>query len=321
MTSEILKQQPDILSADSNINRRRGILWAALCSAMFSLLPFFSQQALSQYSSLDVAWLRLSFAAFFLCVWLVFKGQFNIKIASGSLVSVFIAGFLLACNFVGYTKGVELSGAANAQMLIQLAQLSLVLIGIFFFKERLNRLQLLGLVLAFLGLYLFISERSGSSLDSISYNKANWYLVVGSVSWGVYASIQKVLSLKGAIQLFNCLILAAAALIILPTVEFNNFSAVFTFPTFMLFGVAVVSLIAYVALAQALAYTSATLVSALIVLNPIGTFAILYLLGSLGVGVSSSELLSFKGLISAMVALLGVVLVVSAKPSNNAAKI
>lgn len=308
-----------IISSTSSM--RKGLLWAALCSGMFSLLPFFSQQALKQFSAMDVAWFRLSFAAFCLYLWLVIKGDFKLQIVANSLKSVLLAGLLLAINFVGYTKGVELSGAANAQMVIQIAQLSLVLIGIFLLKERVSALQCLGLVLAFLGLYFFVSERSGSSVDSKVYAVANWHLVISAISWGAYAAIQKVVTRTGSIQLFNCFILITASLVVLPLVAFENFRDIFTLATLMLIGVALVSLIAYIALAEALAYASATLVSAVIVLNPIGTIALLYLFSLIGFSVSSSELLGMKGLLSALMAVLGVIFVVAAKPSSNASKI
>jgi len=73
-----------------------------------------------------------------------------------------LGGGALAANYFGMTQGIDLSGASNAAIIIQVAPLLLVIIGVLFFKEAIRLKQLIGIVISIIGFYLFYLDRLGN---------------------------------------------------------------------------------------------------------------------------------------------------------------
>ena len=76
-----------------------------------------------------------------------------------------LAGFSLAFNYFGYMKGVELTSASNAQVMIQMAPTLLAVIGFVYFKENPTRAQILGYLLAVMGFAAFYRDPMGQALS------------------------------------------------------------------------------------------------------------------------------------------------------------
>jgi len=136
-------------------DKQRGILFAVSASLMFGLSPVFVRLVLD---FVNVETMNILFTVFAsLCFMLsfaffrkvaYFRSIFSNwrKVASMSLFSA--AGSLL------FTYGIFLYGPVNAAFLIQFTAVFTILFGVAFFKERLTRLEAVGVLVAVAGVFV-----------------------------------------------------------------------------------------------------------------------------------------------------------------------
>lgn len=87
-------------------------------------------------------------------------------------------------------EGIRLSSPSNSAVVIQSAPVMLVLIGVYYFNETINRLQVTGLILAGIG-FSFFNEQAGSPSGNEFYFKANMVITLAALTWAVYMALQK----------------------------------------------------------------------------------------------------------------------------------
>ncbi len=91
--------------------------------------------------------------------------------------------------------GLKYTSAANTGWIMGFTPVLMAVLGLWIFKERLHRSQVIGIILAFVGLILLISRGDLSRISLI--NNRGDFLVLGStLTWAVYSAINKQLSLS-----------------------------------------------------------------------------------------------------------------------------
>jgi len=294
---------------------RYGVLMACSTSFLWGILPILLKLGLKDFSVETVAWFRFAFAFLVLGIWLRLKNKEDFKLRPPFLG--ILGGIFLAGNYYFMTEGIHLSGPANAAILIQLAPLLLVLIGVFAFGESLAVRQILGLMMAGIGFFLFYRDNLQSSLDASAYAWAGFNVVLAAIAWVAFMVCQKVLSPSYSPQVKNFFVYGIAGLTLLPFVEWAQFTELDVGSAVLLISLGLNTVLAYGALAEAVHCISLTLISVITALNPLITLLGMKLFAYYFPGKLNPVNHSAIGYLGAFMAVAGVVAVVMQKTKNN----
>lgn len=280
---------------------------------LWGFLPIILKIALNEFSAGTIACFRFFFAFIVLYLILSLKGSQPARFLKKPPLLGIVAGVSLAANYFGMTESVNLSSPANAAILIQLAPVILVIVGVAFFKERVNWQQFLGFVIAAVGFSLFFRDQLGNVKDTELYSSATIYVVFAAVVWVLYISCQKILSRSYSAQMLNLLVYGVAALVLVAKVQWPEFSGVGWKGWTLLVILGINTLLAYGALAEAVKYIPLTVISPVITLNPLITLMAMLILPQLSAGALTPEIIGAGGYFGAVIAVTGVVLVLARK--------
>jgi drug/metabolite transporter (DMT)-like permease len=290
----------------------KGILFSINTALFWGVLAIFLKIALKEVDSITIVWVRFAIAFTCLTVWHLFKRPTAFQIYRRPPISLLVAALALGLNFIGYMRGVEYAGPATAQILIQSAQVMLVVVGVFLFKEKLSRKQTLGLVIAGVGFVLFYNESIANiSVAKDTYNLGVVYTLFGAVLWVLYAALQKKLVTSYSPQQLNMIIYLVPMLMYLGLADFETLSHLSFGMWLLLIFLGLNTLIAYGSLSEAFKYLEATKVSVIITLNPIITISTLTLMAYMEVTIIHTSIISVLGFVGAVLVVLGAILTVT----------
>ncbi len=312
MSTSILKKlssrQLGILAASGT-----GVLWATLAIALKVALTFTDSQS--------IAWFRLIFSFVALWGWMIWKTPRAVKELHRPPLLALLAGLGLGANYLGYMKGLALTSTNNTQVLIQIAPLTLILLGIFYFRERPKLLQVLGFLTASAGFLMFFRNQLTHSLaNKESFLLGNIWILFGAFSWVVFAAIQKSLLKKWTPPQINLIVYAVASLMLLPLASWSFWSTLSFGQVVLLIVLGLNTVVAYGLLGVALQKITAAEVSIIISLNPLLTLLLMDLLVHLKVGWVKAEPVDFIGYLSAAIVVIGVALVIRGGQSTKLPK-
>ena len=279
----------------------------------WSLLAIFLKYALNFADSATIVWSRMAIAAILMFLYIGIKQKQALKVFTNIKLVSAVGGILLACNYFGYMKGIELTSATNAQVMIQLAPTSLFLISIFVFKESPNKRQWIGVAIAALGFALFFKDQIQSSLSQkVQFIEGNIWIAGAALTWALFAVAQKI-SAKVNLNQFNFGVYLVAALALAPLANFSVFSEINSVNFLVLLFLGANTVIAYGCLGLAFKYAPASQVSLIIVLNPLITITLLQILKSFEVSLAKTETISIIGVFGALAVVSGVGIAISKK--------
>ncbi len=295
-------------------NTTKGILFAATTALFWGFLGIFLKIALKELDSMTIIWMRFVVAFSFLSLWLAIKRPSEFGIYKKMPPLLIVAALSLGFNYIGYMKGVEHAGPATAQILIQTAQVMLVLVGIFVFKEKLNRQQLTGIAIVTVGFLLFYSESiAGISTDRETYDLGVLYTLFGAAIWVVYAAIQKKLVANHSAQQLNMIIYLVPVFMFVWFADFHALANLSLDMWLLVIFLGLNTLIAYGSLGEAFKYLQASKVSIIITLNPIITITTLTIMAYLEVTIIETTVISILGFVGAVLVVTGAILAVVKK--------
>lgn len=282
--------------------------WAVLAIGLKYALHFASPGT--------IAWIRMLIAFSSLAVFFAFHTPQHLKVLWRPPLLGVLGALGLAANFWGFMKGVELTNASNAQIMIQLGPLSLILIGIFYFREIPTRLQLIGFTLAGVGFMFFFWDQIRIALtEKEKFLLGDLWIIFAAITWAFFTTAQKILFQRYPPQQLNLLVYAVATLALLPTAQLNELFVLDAFQWFIIVLLGLNTLIAYGALAEALKRIPASQTSLIITCNPLLTILIMSYLTYLQVSWIKPEPIEWRGFIGAFLVIGGVILAVQ-KPEK-----
>jgi drug/metabolite transporter (DMT)-like permease len=301
----------EYISTNNRFNK--GIFYAFITAFMWGFLAIALKVAIRYFDSVTIVWSRFAIAfVILLCFNQFFSRSFSLS--SRLPVMGIIAGILLAANYYSFMMGIELTTVNNTQVLIQLGPLFLVVIGIFIFKESLNKIQSIGFGIASIGFFLFYQEQLNMFFhQQASYRIGNYWIMFSGLTWAFFAAIQKVLVRTYHPQQLNLIIYGVSVVLFMHFVDFQQFLTFSLFQWSLLIYLGLNTVIAYGCLGVALKYAEANKVSMIITLNPILTILSFVFLEKIEVTWIDSEHLDYLGYLGALFIILGVVLVVGNK--------
>ncbi|PID89095.1 MAG: EamA family transporter, partial [Bacteroidia bacterium] len=225
--------------------------------------------SLSYIGTVSIVWFRFTLAALVLLTYFIIKKPKTLlNLLKSFPIALLFAALFLGYNYLGYISGLHYTTPSTAQVVIQIGPILLTIAGILIFKEKVNRFQILGLLIAAIGLTLFYYNQLASFADTSTYNIGFLWILTAAVSWVCYAILQKRLVRKHAPQVLNLFIYGIPALAFLPSTNFQEFQGLEIWQWLLLIFLGLNTLIAYGFLALAFKYTQAYKVSIIITLNP-----------------------------------------------------
>ena len=284
---------------------------------MWGVLAIALKVASKEIDSPTIVWFRFSLAFSGMFVWMAVSNPKELKILYKPNWLIVISSLALAWNYIGFMLGIQYTSPSNAQVAIQSGPVLLAVFGIFFFKEKISRIQIAGFLLSLLGFWIFYQQHVGAVPvgQEGQYTKGMLITLTGAVAWAIYAALQKKLVLDYSVGTLNVFIFGLPVLLYLPFVNFASLAHLsFGYWALLVF-LGANTLISYGCLSLALKYLEAGKVSIIIVLNPIITFILMGILTWMQVTWIDGEHFSVLSILGALVALTGAILVVRKKKS------
>ena len=290
-------------------NDRIGILYACITALFWGFLAILLKVAVKRVDSITIVWFRFLFAFILLLIWELFRNPKEIKILVRPPKILVFAAIALTLNYLGYMFGIRFTTPGNGQIFAQAGPLLFTAGGIIIFKERLNKGQIIGFVLAITGFTLFYSQQI-KIVHLDNYNLGVVSVLTGALVWAIYALLQKKLVKTYSSNSLNLFLYALPATVLLPFTDvspFLNFN-IWWWLLLMLLGLN--TLVAYGCLAQAIRYTEANKISIILLLNPIITFVLMGILAALDVTWIEGEHFTTLTIAGALIVLSGVSMVI-----------
>jgi drug/metabolite transporter (DMT)-like permease len=280
---------------------RLGLLLSLTTTFLWGFLGVALKITLQELDPYTVTWFRFLSAFVFLLVYLGFSKKLPTRqqiYHALPLLAIATAG--LAVNYVCFLIGIEKTSPSNAQVIIQLAPVTLGLGSLVIFHERYTRSQWLGLSAMSLGIILFFHEQLRTLVTNAdSYIWGSILVVIAAITWAVYALAQKQLLQHLSSYAIMMCIYGSAALIFTPLISPGKFLEISPLHWATLIFCAVNTLVAYGCFAEALAHWDASRISAVIALTPLVTLATVWLVDNFFPGLVVTETLTFLGVIGA----------------------
>jgi len=213
-----------------------------------------------------------------------------------------------------YIKGLDLTSPSNAQIIIQIAPLTLAIVGLTLFKEKLSKTQVVGFIIAISGFILFYRDQLSNLFSGIdTYNTGTIMVVFSAFSWVFYAASQKYLVKKYDAQSLNLIIFFVPTIFLIPFISLSGFEGLSFGVWVLMIFLGLNTIIAYGALAEAFRYLEANKVGIIITLNPIITIAIMLTITALEVTWIAPEYINLMGILGAGFVVVGAILTVRSK--------
>lgn len=299
--------------------RQKGLLAAVTTATCWSFLAILLKFALIYSDAYTIVWYRMAVPFIILLFWIRHKeGSSALKVLTQKSFVLLIAALCLAFNYIGFMQGVHYTSPANAQIFIQTGPLLLALSGILFFNEKLNILQTCGFILCIAGFYLFFLDRQ----DQIAANKDSFalgflWIMGAAATWAVFASLQKKLFHIWSNNQINLYIYLISTLVFIPFVDWQNLISIPWWAHILYVFLGLNTLVAYGSLSVALKSLPATQVSPIITMNPLFTLLFLAIMEFFSWQIIPSDPIHWQGYLGAILAVSGVILVVTKKSTRK----
>jgi drug/metabolite transporter (DMT)-like permease len=293
-----------------NSEHAKGVMYSVIAAFMWSILAIALKVSIQDLSSISIVWVRFSVAFIFLLVILIMMRRKLFELFRRPPLKLVIVSVALGLNYYGFMKGVELTSPSIAQVYIQLGPVLFALAGIVLFREKINSMQIIGFIIALLGLAFFYWENFKEMDNQKSYTAGVIWTILGAIAWSVYAVFQKQLTQTHSTHQLNLFIYVFCAIVVLPFVPMHEFAGISLPRWFLLIFLGVNTLVAYGAIALAFKHLDANKVSVIVTLNPVVTFIIMYFLTVFNASWIKPEHFSIATIVGASLALGGAVLVI-----------
>lgn len=290
-------------------------MFACFTAFLWGFLAIALKVAVTHIDPITVSWFRFSFATLLMILFLLFQKPEEIKTIKKFPWLALVAAAGLSINYIGYISGIQLTSPNNAQIIIQFAPLLLGVIGIVFFREKITRRQLGGIVIAVIGFYFFYANQLSGTTDHnrSTYNIGTFYILIAALSWVVYAVCQKVLVRTYPVRIINFILFIFATFALALLVDYESILQMSIGMWILMLFLGLNTLLAYSFLGEAFKYADANKVGIIITLNPLITIFVMTALSYLEVSWISSDILTIPGLISALAVITGAILAVKSK--------
>lgn len=291
-------------------NHTKGVIYASITAFFWGFLAIALKVAVQEVEPVTIVWFRFLVAFLFLAGWQTVKNPGSFKIFKKPPLLLILATIGITWNYMSFMLGIHYTTPSNAQLFIQSGPILLAVAGFVFFKEKLNRNQVIGFAVAIFGLSFFYRDQLSAFFDSQGqYNKGVLLILSSALAWATYAISQKKLVSKYSVESLNLFLFGVPVIIYLPFINFEPLLNLSWSWWLLLLFLGANTFIAYTCLAQALKHTEANKVSVIIIVNPIITFVTMGILTKLDVSWVAHERFSMITILGASLVITGAFLV------------
>jgi RarD protein len=201
--------------------------------------------------------------------------------------------------------GLQYTSASNTGWIIGITPVFMAIMGFMFFKEKINGMQITGVIIAFTGLLLLVSKGDLSSVNLIS-NKGDFLVLASALTWSAYSLVGKKVTLNFSPLMTIFFLFVLMSIFIAPfTINQENINAVMHLSRLSWLNVLFLGIfcsgVAYVLWAQAMSEMHSSKVGAFLYLEPFVTF--------FGAWLILNEHVTVLMLLSGLIIIGGVILV------------
>lgn len=299
-------------------NHTKGIIYASITAFFWGFLPIALKVAVREVEPVTIVWFRFAIAFLMLAGWQAAKNPSSFKLMIKPPLLLVLAALALTWNYLGYMLGIHYTTPSNAQLFIQTGPIMLAISGFVFFKEKITRMQIIGFAVAILGLSFFYSDQLSVFIGSNdNYNFGVFITLTAAVAWATYAALQKKLVSKYSTKSLNLFLFALPVIIYLPFINLSPLFQLSWLWWLLMVFLGANTFVAYTALAEALKYTDASIVSIIIIINPIITFITMGILTAIDVSWVAHEQFSMITILGATLVITGIFLVAKKKRASK----
>lgn len=136
---------------------------------------------------LTVIPLRFLFVSLILFLIMKITGEKNFLPPQKCLLSLCLMGFfgITVSNGVQFT-GLQYSSVGNMTLISTTAPVITVILARIFLNEKLNLVQIIGIIISFLGTLYLISKGNLTTFTQLNFNKGDIFFFIGEVAWVIY---------------------------------------------------------------------------------------------------------------------------------------
>ncbi len=260
--------------------------------------------ALRELNPQTIILLRLIFGIALLVVFAIYtKKDFTLNLKNHG--AIFILALIAVFHLWIQVTGLEYTSAASTGWIVGVTPVFMAILSIIFFKEKLSKTKIIGIIVAFSGLLLLVSRSNMSNIKFIE-QKGDLLVLASAFTWSVYSLVNKKISLKYPPMMTILFLFIMMAVIISPfTVTRQSINAVIHLSLIgwvsILFLGIFCSGIAYVLWAKSLKELEATKVGSFLYLEPFVTVLSAWLI--------LSETITLTIILSGLIITVGVILV------------
>jgi drug/metabolite transporter (DMT)-like permease len=295
----------------------KGIYFAAFTALLWGFLAIALKVSLHDLPPLTIAWSRFVIAFFSLLLYYLFFDRKKISIIVKPPIFAVLSGICLGFNYIGFITGLHYTTPGISQVFIQTGPVLLAITGFVFFKESVSIRQVIGLIILFVGMYIFYHEKIIVLAGGLrNYKIGVLWTLFGAISWLFYAIFQKKAVLRFNPMQLNLIIFLVPSVYLLPWIRFDLLHTLSIKDWLLILFLGLNTLGAYGSLSYALKYLEANKVSVIIILNPLITFSVMAILKSRKVTWIDYEDFSLLTLIGAVIVLIGAVLTILKKATK-----
>jgi drug/metabolite transporter (DMT)-like permease len=262
----------------TNIDAKKhwhGFFLSLTTAVLWGVLPVFLMLSLEVMDAVTITLYRFFVAGIFVFLLLLKTKSLPRLSALGRNKGIWLllASLFLVANYVANVRGLEYLNPETVQIVMQTAPFMLMIGGVVFYKERLNRLEICGVVMLFSGLILFFNDRlAGLFLSLNQYTTGVVIILFAATTWSAYALMQKTLLKVLTAKQLTLLIYILGFCVLLPFSNVYQLMDMQTIHILALLFCCANTIVAYGAFTEALNIWQASKVSAVLATAPIFTF-------------------------------------------------
>lgn len=285
-------------------DRTKGLTFALLSAILYGFIPILGKKFVTIFSPLFVALLVVVIADFYLAAIALWRKELFKNLFKKDIKWVVLIGFLAALGSILSFVGLSVGKANEAGFFFQFETFFAAILAFFFLKEKLSFRQVAGLIVMFLGAYIF------SSAFQASFRLGNLLFLGAAFVWGLNDVIIRKTSkqfssffLSFGRNFFSALFLLPLAYKYIPQniEKINSVQLIY----FFLYGAVVAGII--LSLYHAFRYIKTAEATSFQLLSPIITLTVAFLV--------FQETLSKLGLLGGGLILVGLYLITQFKKS------
>ncbi|WP_010300704.1 DMT family transporter [Kurthia senegalensis] len=128
-------------------------------------------------------------------VWKSLKHDLPVILSHWKIVIILAFTGVAAYNTLVY-YGVHYTTSINASLMNMLTPIFIYIFSFLFLKETLNRYQVIGTLISFVGVLVILSNGHLTSIFHLSFNKGDFIVMIAVILWSIYSLLIKQFSTK-----------------------------------------------------------------------------------------------------------------------------